>query len=94
MKFWIVMALSISGCSKRSDQSTKPDTEELSTFDQFTRWGLGIGGFAAPPSSGAATEDTASWGGDDGDWEDDDGDWDTGGWGGGWGIGASNGGAK
>lgn len=80
MKIWTIIALFMVGCFSRSGQSSKPDGGELSTFDQFTRWGLGIGGFSAPPSSGVA-QDTASWGGDDGGWDDED--WDTGGWGGG-----------
>ena len=82
MKTWTLMALMLTGCFGNGDrgQSSKPDDGELSTFDQFTRWGLGIGGFTAPPSNGAGgNQDTASWG-DDEDWTeaDADGGWDEG----------------
>ena len=82
MKTWTLMALMLTGCFGSGDrgQSSKPDDGELSTFDQFTRWGLGIGGFTAPPSNGAGgSQDTASWG-DEEDWSDHDADgsWDEG----------------
>ena len=93
MKKWTILTLLMMGCFSRSGQSSKPDSGELSTFEQFSRWGLGMAGFTANPSSGAGGRDTGSWGGDDGWGGDDDGwggdddgwggddDWDTGSWG-------------
>jgi len=73
MRKWTIIALVMFGCNSKKGTASKPDAGELSTFEEFTRWGMGMANFSAPPSS------EATGGGADGG---DDGGWDTGGWGG------------
>ena len=72
MRKWMIIALMVVGCSSKKGTASKPDAGELSKFEEFTRWGMGMANFSAPPSS------EATGGGSD------DGGWDTGPWGGDW----------
>ena len=51
---WTICALMLLGCSTQSGEASKPDGGDLSTFDDYSRWGAGMAGFTAPPSNQVA----------------------------------------
>ena len=54
MHKWTIFAFMMLGCSTESGEASKPDGGDMSTFDEFSRWGMGMAGFTAPPSNQVA----------------------------------------
>ena len=71
MKKWTIFAFMLLGCGTQSGEASKPDDGDLGTFDEFSRWGMGMAGFTAPPSNQVA----GGGGGNDDAGEDADTGW-------------------
>ena len=70
MKKWTIFAFMLLGCGTQSGEASKPDDGDLRTFDEFSRWGMGMAAFTAPPSNQVAGGGGSGSGGNDDAGED------------------------